>query len=70
MLNSIYGSVLLWECFRNCADFTVEEFDWVDLRFISFPRKKHSFGVSILWSPIRKSRVKAVIKLRIFSNIC
>ena len=23
--------------------------------------KKHSFGVSLLWSPVRKSRVKALI---------
>ena len=25
---------------------------------------------SLVWSPIRKSRVKALIKLRIFMNIC
>ena len=30
-----YGSVLLWECFRNYADLTVEELDLVDLGFIS-----------------------------------
>ena len=29
-------------------------------------KKKHC--VSLLWSPIRKSRVKALIKLRIFSE--
>ena len=32
---SPYGSVLLWECFRNYADLTVEELDLVDLGFIS-----------------------------------
>ena len=30
--------------------------------------KKKNIGVSLLWSPIRKSRVKALIKLRIFSE--
>ena len=31
-------------------------------------KKKKHIGVSLLWSPIRKSRVKALIKLRIFSE--
>ena len=44
---------------------------WVYILIKSFSFcKKHSFGVSLLWSPIRKSRVKALIKPRIFMNIC
>ena len=30
--------------------------------------QKKNIGVSLLWSPIRKSGVKALIKLRIFSE--
>ena len=61
---SPYGSVLLWECFSNYADLTVEilELVWVDLTLGFYLLIKRfcskNIGVSLFWSPIRKSRVK------------
>ena len=68
-----YGShcAVLWESFKNYADLTVEDLDWVDLGFISQERVFvlktlvfHFFG------QLLKNRELNLIKLRIFMNIC
>ena len=53
--------MLLGECVRNYAESLTGSILGLYL---------NKFVVSLLWSPIRKSRVKALIKPRIFMNIC